>query len=329
MIRLAVALLLAVVQGHPVQSSHPAPQLDVVPIRLQLGVRISPDTVTVGQRFIVVIKVSAPAGALVDFPATTDSVAASPTGVEVIGKPLIQVASGSARPYHTAAYRMTAWDTGPQPLLLGNVVVRINGQTGYVSLAGYRVNVRSVLPPDSALRVPKPPREKILIQPLSEIPWLLFFLALLLALIAYWLWQAYRRRRDASLDPFAAAQAEFARIEAMNLVGSGDGDRHVTMMVDTMRAYLSARVSGIHLSHTSSEVLAAAGSIQTVTPKLGELLWQADLVKFARHSLAADEALDAGSSSRSIVQSIEAELVRREAEAALAEPKRSAPRRAA
>ncbi len=329
MMRVALALLLAIAQGQPRQSARPAPQSNVVPIPLQLGVRISPDSVTVGQRFIVVVRVSAPAGALVEFPAATDSAAASPTGTQVIGKPLIEVASGSARPYHSAAYRMTAWDTGPQPLLLGNVVVRLKGQTGYVSLAGYRVNVRSVLPADSALRVPKPPREKVTIAPFSEIPWLLFFVALLLALIAYWIWQAYRRRRDAPLDPFSAAQAAFARIEALNLVGSGEGDRHTVMMVDTLRAYLSARVSGVELSHTSSELLAAAASIQTVTPKLGELLWQADLVKFARHSLEADEALDAGSSARSIVQSVEAELVRREAEAALAESKRSAPRRAA
>lgn len=316
MTRLALALLLQA--GLPAQTGQGAqPQV-------QLGVRINPDTVTVGQRFIVLLKVRAPAGATVQFPLLTDSAAASPTGTQVIGEPLIQNEPDAGATVHTAVYRLTAWDTGPQPLLLGNIVVRANGQTGYVSMADHRVMVRSVLPADSARRVPKPPRETIPIEPFSEVPWLIFFALVLLAGLASWLWQIYRRRRDAPLDPFAAAERDFSRIDALSLVASGDGERHVAMMVDTMRIYLAARVPGIELSHTSSELIAAAGSIQSVASGLGGLLWRADLVKFAGHRMSREEALETGSSAREIVRAVETELAGREAEA-----RRVAARRAA
>lgn len=295
-----------------------------VSIPLQLGVRVTPDTVTVGQRFIVIVKVRAPLGATIEFPPETDSSVTSSTGTQVIGKPLIQSQQDRAATVRTAAYRMTAWDTGQQPLLLGNVVVRVNGQTGYVSLADRRVFVRSVLPADSALRLPKPPRAAFLIEPFSELPWWLFFAALLLAGIAYWLWQAFRRRRDEPLDPFAAAEREFARIEAMELAAASEGGRHVAMMTDTMRAYLAARVPGIELSQTSSELIAASGSIQPVTPGLGGLLWRADLAKFAGHRIDRDEALGAGASARELVRAVEAELVMRETEAQQASARRAA-----
>ncbi|MEO5904878.1 MAG: hypothetical protein ABIQ55_12765, partial [Gemmatimonadaceae bacterium] len=55
---------------------------------VQLGSRLTPDTVTVGQRFVALIKIHAPPGATIDFPVESDSAAkATATATRMIGKP--------------------------------------------------------------------------------------------------------------------------------------------------------------------------------------------------------------------------------------------------
>ena len=80
--------------------------------------------------------------------------------------------------------------------------------------------VRSVLPADSALRVPKPARPLLDVR--APHPWWWWALAALaaLALIGLGIWCWMRRRRgDAAPtgDPFADAKAAFARMERLRL----------------------------------------------------------------------------------------------------------------
>jgi len=307
MIAIGLLLLLQAVAQDPPHSPR---------IPVKLGVRTIPDTVTVGQRFVVVLRVRAPAGASIQFPGEKDSaMAVSPTSTQIIGKPVVQIDAGPAGTNTTAAYRLAAWDTGAQSLSLGNIVVRVGGQTGYVSLGDRTVFVRSVLPADSALRIPRPPRDPITLVPFNWLPWLILPVVLLLAAIAWWLWRLYRRRRDATLHPYAEAQREFGRVEAMRLVDAGEGERHTALMADVMRKYLAARIPEIALSQTSSELIAASGSIHLVASGLGELLWDADLVKFARNRITPADALEIGQRARAIVQAIEDESLRKEKDA--------------
>ena len=170
-----------------------APQFNV-----QLGSKVTPDTVTVGQRFILLLKVRAPAGAKIQFPAGVDSaVAASPTAPQIIGAPLLDSVPDATGTTRTAAYRFTAWDVGPQRLGLGNIAITLNGRTEYVSLADQAVFVRSVLPADTTLRQPKPPRPPIVLVPFNWWPLIAALIAIALALLAWWLWRWYRRRRAA------------------------------------------------------------------------------------------------------------------------------------
>lgn len=289
-------------------------QAALVPIPLQLGVRMSPDTVTVGQRFIVTVRIRAPLGTTVQFPAGVDTTATSPTGVQLIGTPLFQNDPDNASVTRVAAYRMAAWDTGLQPLLLGNIVVRLNGQTGYVSLGTYRVFVRSVLPGDSALRIPKPPRDPLPIKAFSEIPWLILFLLVVAAGIGWWLWQVYQRRQRAALHPFAAAEAAFDWLDSQKLIESGEGGKYIAASVEIMRAYLTARIPGVRLSQTSSELIAAVGSLQPATQSFGALLWLADLAKFAAHRPSGEEVSLQRAAARQIVRAVETEQLKREAE---------------
>jgi hypothetical protein len=285
-------------------------------IPVQLGVTVSADTVTVGERFIAVLRVRAPEGATIDFPTTVDSAADSAlTGMELIGKPAIQSLPGTGAVTMSAAYRLAAWDVGLQSLSLTDIVVHYNGQTGYVSVADRGVFVKSVLPADTTLRDPKPLRPAIEISPFDWLPLLIALAALAAALGAWRIWIWYRNRKNAPVDPFTAAQREFDRIEAMSLIQSGDTRRHAALMADVMREYLAARVPGIERSHTSSELLTAGSRVHSVANQLGELLWRADLVKFARADISADDADKLGKSAREVVQTVEDYLVGEEEKA--------------
>jgi hypothetical protein len=273
---------------------------------VQLGVNVTSDTVTVGERFIAILRVRAPIGASIRFPAESDSASSSAiTGTQLIGKPAIDSTVDSTSITMSAAYRLAAWDVGPQRLGLPDIAVTYRGKTGYVSVADRGVFVRSVLPDDSTLRVPKPPRPAIEITPFNWLPWLLALAALVAAGLAWRLWIWYRNRRNAPLDPFAAAQRDFARVEAMQLLQAGDTGRHAALMTDVMREYLAARVPEIERSHTSSELLSAGGRIHGVAGGLGELLWRADLIKFARAGTARDEAEEIAAKARGTVQAVE------------------------
>ena len=286
------------------------------PFPVQLGARMTPDTVTVGQRFIVVLKVRAPAGASIQFPLAVDSAFASnPLATQLIGAPFVDsAATDSTGTTRAAAYRFAAWDVGPQQLGLGNIAITVNGVTAYVSLNAQTVFARSVLPADTTLRQPKPPRPPIVIPPFNWLPWLALLAAILLALLAWWLWRWYRRRRAAPLPPYEAAEREFTRIEAMRLPETGEPERHVALMTDVLRDYLAARVEGVQRSQTTSELLAGASAIRPYAAGLEHLLGSADLVKFARQRVSPADAQTLGAQARTIVRQVEDHFVQLEKE---------------
>lgn len=277
---------------------------------VQFGSRVTPDTVTVGQRFILLLKVRSPVGATIQFPVGVDSAfAAKPTAPQVIGTPLLDSVPDATGTTRTAAYRFTAWDVGQQGLGLGSIAVTLNGRTQYVSLTSQGVFVRSVLPADTTQQQPKPPRPPIVLTPFNWWPWIALLVAILFALLAWRLWQAWRRRRNAPLPPFEAAEREFARIEAMRLIESGEPERYVALMTDVLRVYLAARVEGIQRSHTTQELLAAATPIRPYAPGLGELLSAADMVKFARQRVSPSDAQALAAQARAIVRQVEDHFV--------------------
>ena len=282
-----------------------------IPVRL--GVSVTPDTVTVGQHFTVVVRIRAPREATVAMPRALDSAyAASLTATGLIGKPVIEPSSDSSGVLVSAAYRLAAWDTGPQQLGLPDIVVSSGRDTGYVSLADRTVFVKAVLPADTTLHVPRPPRPPMALTPFDWRNLLLAALALAVATLAWRIWAWYRRRSSRPLHPFAVAEREFQRIEAMKLVERGEPERHAALMSDVLRGYLAARVDAIERSHTSSELLANAAAIHASASGLGELLWRTDLIKFANTRISADEAERVGSSARKIVRSVEASMAERD-----------------
>ncbi|MGI8617704.1 MAG: hypothetical protein ACR2L6_01275 [Gemmatimonadaceae bacterium] len=290
-----------------------------VPIRI--GVDVNPDTVTVGERFTVIVRVRAPAGSTVEFPVATDSAAMVDLAADAaIAEPrLLPVTSrDSAREMEqVAGYRMQAWDVDSQPLGLGNVIVRSGIAERRIPLAAYAVFVRSVLPADTTLHVPRPPREVLAFAYPWWLKWLLLALGILLAaLLAWLLWRAYRRWKNRPVHPAALAQREFLRIEKLGLPDKNEGALHVALMVDVLRNYLAARVEGVQASHTSSELVAAVredGAVDAEwTAGLAELLHQTDLAKFAAWRVDAAKARELGGDARAVVERVERRFMEQE-----------------
>jgi hypothetical protein len=303
-IALAALLLLQAGAAQPV-----APV--TVPIRI--GVQISPDTVTVGERFTVIVRVRAPAGSTIEFPVSTDSAAKVDLAADAaVAEPrLLPAAAGSpAEMEQVAGYRMAAWDIEAQPLGLGDVIVRSGIAERRIPLASYAVFVRSVLPADTTLHVPKPARDVLPFAYPWWLKWLLLALGILLgALLAWWLWRVYKRWKNRPIHPAALAQREFYRIEKLGLPDRDEGALHVALMVDVLRNYLAARVDGVRASHTSIELVAAARASGALDPEwsagLAELLHQADLAKFAAWRVDAAKARELGADARAVVERVE------------------------
>jgi hypothetical protein len=268
--------------------------------QVKAGVTIAPDSVRIGDPFRVTVGVRAPAGAVIEFPRAMDTTAA----VQSLDPVAVRASADTTVMEQYADYRVAAWDIGKQPIRLDDVLVRYDGQVRRVTITGESVFVRSVLPADSAKRVPKPPRPLI---ELNAIPWWLWLLiaaAIIAAILLIWWWLRRRRKPPAPVivDPFAHAEAEFQRIEALGLLDAGERGRYVTLMIEVLRDYLAARYAEAMLSLTSSELQRTLHDVPHVPQdRLTRLLTEADLIKFARRPVSGDRARELGREARAIV----------------------------
>ena len=291
------------------------PQTATVTVPVRIGVTVSPETVTVGQRVTVIVRVRAPAGSTIEFPAVTDSAAKVDLAADVrIEEPrLLPAPSRPGEPREMeqiAGYRMAAWDVDSQSLGLGNILVRSGIAERSIPLGGYTVFVRSVLPADTSLHVPRPARDVMAFAYPWWLKWLLLAIgALLAALLAWWIWRAYERWKNRPVHPAAFAQREFFRIEKLGLPEKDEGALHVALMTDVLRTYLAARVEGARPSHTTAELVAAVRASGLLDGQwiagLAELLHQADLAKFAAWRVDAANARQLGADARSVVEHVE------------------------
>ena len=312
-------LLVALVQAQAAPQAAPraAAQQANAQVPVQMGYAITPDTVTVGDPFRVVVRIRAPRGSTVEFPAGPDSGAA----VEPLDPRQLRQGEDSASVDVSASWRLAAWDTGEQALQLGDVVVRVDGRERRVPLTALTVMVSSVLPADSTERVPKPERA------IFEFgrPWWHWLIAALAALgiiglLLWWWWRRRRRRAGVVADPFAEAEAEFERVERLGLVEAGERGRYVALMVEVLRGYLARRIPTANTALTTSELLIAVRDHATVpVNRLALVLADADLVKFARRATTAERARELGAEARGIVHAIH-EAERRAAEQAASAP---------
>jgi len=270
-------------------------------IPVQAGAVITRDTVTVGEVLQLVVRVRAPRGATVNFPVAVDTLGA----VQSLDPPTVRDGSDTLDATdRIATYRVAAWDVGLQPIRLAPVLVQTDDDERSVQLTLPSVFVASVLPADTALRIPKPAR------PLLPVPapfpwwWLLLALAIVALVLGLWWW---RRRRARALpppgDPYGDAEHAFDRIEKLRLVEAGEAGRHAALMTDVLRRYLSERVEHASLAHTSVELLAAVrGAAGVPYERLQRLLQEVDLIKFGAAAVTPAGARALGNEAREIVR---------------------------
>ena len=246
--------------------------------QVRIGISVIPDTVTFGTPFRILVRVRVQRGAVLEFPAATDSMG----GVELLDPRTVRENPDSSFTDRTATYRLAAWDVGVLPIALGDVRVRIGTVERRVPIDSVSITVMTVLPADSAKRIPRPARD-IVTSPGSLWRWYLVgaVAALLVALLIWW-WM--RRRRGGAgpapaVDPYAIAEKEFARIEALGLIESGERERFVALMVEVVRDFLARRVPAASEALTSTELADALRNDPTVPlARLQPLLAESDLV---------------------------------------------------
>jgi len=294
MIRSRIPIALILMMAFASTASAQKPPFDV-----KAGVTIAPDTVRIGDPFRVTIGVRAPRGASIEFPKAMDSTAS----VQSLDPVAVRTSADTTATEQYADYRVAAWDIGSQPIRIADVIVRFNGADRRIPIAN-AVFVRSILPADSAQRKPKPPRALF---EFTQFPWWLWALiaAAIIAIgLLVWWWIRRRRRPPpvVVVDPFARAESEFQRIEALALLDAGERGRYVTLMIEVLRDYLAARYAEAALSLTSTELQRSVGGLPFVPQeRLTRLLTEADLIKFARRPVSSERARELGREARSIV----------------------------
>ena len=274
-------------------------------LTVQMGFRVSPDTVLIGQPFSLFVKVLAPKGVRFEFPSGPDT--ATQNGVrpiELRGERIVSMLGDTA----VALYHLVAWDIGTQPLKFPDVRVTFEGQERRPTLGGASVFVKSVLPADTSLRVPKPARPLIVLPVINWLLWAALLAGAIALVLLWWAWRRWRNRPKPPIDPYVWAQSEFARIEARHLLEDGQYAQYFTEMVDVTRAYLAGRVPGVRRSDTTSELLRAMKLRDGVEATLPGLLDKADVVKFARGDVTLDEARQAARDLKAVVDHVEARL---------------------
>jgi hypothetical protein len=278
-----------------------------VPLRAQqqapsvrYGITKSKDTVTVGEPFEIRVRMRAPVEADIRFPENPD------TSGTVQGRDPrpIQVVDSIQSLDMIATYHVAAWDVGRQPVRLGDVVVEYQGQDRTVPLDAVEVFVRSVLPADSALRVPKPARPIFQTRPF---PW--WLIAALLAAIAValliWWWRKRKKQPKPVLivPPYVRAIRELTRIDAMGLVDAGERTRFAALVVEVLRDYLAARFPDASLALTSRELVSHLRRQPSVPLEhLTRELHEAVLAMFAAWALAEERARALSRDARAIIE---------------------------
>lgn len=306
------------------QRAASALQVDTAGVmRVQAGKVVRPDTVEVGDPFVLTVTVEAPTGSRIEWPAIADSNAA------VVMTEPVKVTDAGAGPggrREQAEYVLSAWQLGSLPLGLPNAIVRVGDAVAQVPLADASVFVRSVLPADTSLQVPRPARDPFLrVTPWWQ-RWLIAALILMTLGLLWWVSRRFRQRSAAipavQTNPYLQALDEFERIGCLGLVDAGEAGLHAALSIDVLRAYIEARNPDAAMSCTSDELTAVLQSDQRFPQdRLRSLLSDGDQIKFAGRQIASLRALELGVEARAIVDLVEQrerehQAAAREAEAA-------------
>jgi hypothetical protein len=273
---------------------------------VQLGVRVQPETVTVGQPFRVIVRVRAARGARIEFPLGPDTVGA----VQSLDTRVVTDAPDTTASEATAVYRMAAWDVGRHTVGIPEITIRTRDGSRGVPLDSIAVVVRPVTSTAKTARQPRPARPVFIAGP----PWwqwaVLVGIGVLVLALLWWLLSRRRVRPVAPVAAAIVAGGEFDRIDALGLLEAGERGRYVALVTEVLRAYLARRIPGAAIGLTNGELLHALRTDPRVpADRLATVLRDSDMVKFARHTVSTEQASDVGQQARRVVAEVEASVV--------------------
>jgi hypothetical protein len=264
--------------------------------------RVLPETVTVGQPFVVNLRAIPSAGRTAVAPPVPD------TGGIV--EPLDPAVVSRRGDTLLVRYRLIAWQPGVLNVPLAPVQMR-SGNSEIAVPSDIRVVVASVLPQDSASRVPKGPRE---LMPIAD-PWWagwwrwMFVLLGALGLIALWHWWRTRPApaKDDVSTPLSRAEEAFARLDARELIAAGEGGRHAALATEIVRQYLADIEPSLSLTLTNRELLDTARPIAGIPAlRLAQLLESTDRVRFSGRRAAPESIRRVSGLARELVREMDA-----------------------
>jgi|HubBroStandDraft_6_1064221.scaffolds.fasta_scaffold84155_2 hypothetical protein len=285
---------------------------------VMLGVRVAPDTVTVGAPFQVLVRIRAPRGSRIEFSLGPDSTGA----VQALDTRQVQDSPDTTGAEAMATYRLAAWDVGPQQVLIPDAMVRFPSLAlRPVPIAPLMVFVRRLVPPkDSARRVPKPARAILMAVEPWWWRWAVAVGALLILVLLLWWLVARSRRRTgpgAKRDPYEDALRELDQIERLGLIDAGERGRYVALVTQVVRDYLAGRIATASLSLTTMELVEALRADARVPlERLQGVLEESDQVKFARARVSAERAVAVASDARQVVEETDTAVKKSEEAAA-------------
>ncbi|MCZ6696454.1 MAG: DUF4381 family protein [Acidobacteria bacterium] len=196
-------------------------------------------------------------------------------------------------------YRVTVFETGAREIpALAITYIGPDGVEHTISADPIRLEIASVLAgEDTEPADIKPPAE----MPVTPLwPWLLAAATLLAA--GFWVWRRRRRRLENSGGAGAPAEparpahevayAELERLLSSSLLNEGMVKAFYIELAEIIRRYVAARFRIDTNERTTGEILeqlrqARAGT--KVIVATGDFFLACDLVKFARHTPAAEE----------------------------------------
>jgi len=148
-------------------------------------------------------------------------------------------------------------------------------------------------------------------------PWILggIVAVIVLAVALWWLWRSWRNREVSKPEfigpvddrfPEEIAYDELDRVVEINLPGKGEFKRHYEMVTDCMRTYLEGIYKIPAMEQTTTEIMTSVQKLSEpqsneIAPSLRSLLEEADLVKFAKFNPTIDNAGNAVSDARRMV----------------------------
>ncbi len=275
------------------------------PVTVQL--RVAPDTVAVAQPFAVDIAVRTPANAQLLWPTPADSLApiALRGAVESLGIDRDGVT--------TVRYPVAAWDTGQVAVSWSPLLVVQGNDTLRIDVPPVRVTVRSILPSDTTLHVPKPPKGVIA----DPLPWWPWVLGTVIALLGLWWWRRYRARgaavtrRDAR-SPYQLLCVAFDQASRGVLASPAESARVVALSAGAFRTFLF-RMLGLEESWSAAEcatvlqTLVRRGEIQPeIAERVTHILAHADVAMYSAEPVIGSDQQQLVRTMRSIAEQMDA-----------------------